>query len=51
MDTGVQRVWLGDLGGKVFWRKYHTKAGEEKSGLALLVQKSSVLVPVAAVVS
>jgi single-stranded DNA-binding protein len=32
------------LQGKVFWRKYHTKAGEEKSGLALLVQKCSVLV-------
>ena len=27
------------------WRKYHTKSGEEKSGLALLVQKGSVLVP------
>ena len=35
------------LQGKVFWRKYPTKAGEAKSGLALLVQKSSVLVPAA----
>jgi hypothetical protein len=33
------------LQGKVFWRKYVTKSGEEKSGLALLVQKASVLVP------
>jgi len=32
------------LQGKVFWRKYVTKSGEEKSGLALLVQKASVLV-------
>jgi single-stranded DNA-binding protein len=39
------------LQGKVFWRKYHTKAGEEKSGLALLVQKCSLLVSVAAEVS
>jgi hypothetical protein len=31
------------LQGKVFWRKYVTKSGEEKSGLALLVQKHSVL--------
>ena len=33
------------LQGKVFWRKYTLKSGEEKSGLALLVQKASVLVP------
>jgi single-stranded DNA-binding protein len=39
------------LQGKVFWRKYHTKAGEEKSGLALLVQKSSLLIPARAEVS
>jgi hypothetical protein len=31
------------LQGKAFWRKYHTKTGEERSGLALLVQKSSLL--------
>lgn len=31
--------------GKVFWRKYTTKGGEDKSGLALLVQKVSLLVP------
>lgn len=39
---------LGDtvlLHGKLFFRKYRTKAGEEKSGLALLVQKVSCLVP------
>ena len=35
----------GTLQGKVFWRKYHTQRGEEKSGLALLVQKSWQLVP------
>jgi hypothetical protein len=35
------------LQGKVFWRKYHTKSGAVKSGLALLVQKSSLLVPAA----
>ena len=33
------------LQGKIFWRKYHTKGGEDKSGLALLVQKGSVLIP------
>jgi hypothetical protein len=38
------------LQGKVFWRKYVTKSGEEKSGLALLVQKVSLLVPMAAAV-
>ena len=38
----------GTLQGKVFWRKYHTKAGEEKSGLALLVQKTWRLVPATA---
>jgi len=32
------------LQGKVMWRKYVTKSGEEKAGLALLVQKCSVLV-------
>ena len=42
---------LCTLQGKVFWRKYHTKSGEEKSGLALLVQKGSVLVPAAVEVS
>jgi hypothetical protein len=36
---------LGTLQGKVFWHKYHTPRGEEKSGLALLVQKSWRLVP------
>jgi hypothetical protein len=36
---------LCTLQGKVFWRKYHTRGGEEKSGLALLVQKGSVLSP------
>jgi len=35
------------LQGKVFWRRYQTKNGEEKSGLALLAQKGSVLVPAA----
>jgi single-stranded DNA-binding protein len=39
---------LGTLQGKVCWRKYHTKGGEEKSGLALLVQKSWRLVPATA---
>ncbi len=41
---------IGDvlmLQGKVFWRKYTTKSGEEKNGLALLVQKVSVLLPAA----
>ena len=33
------------LQGKIFWRRYHTKSGEEKSGLALLVSKGSLLVP------
>ena len=32
------------LQGKLFWRKYHTKDGTEKSGLALMVQKCTVLV-------
>jgi hypothetical protein len=36
---------LGLLQGKVFWRKYHTKSSEEKSGLALLVQKGTTLAP------
>ena len=35
---------LGTLQSKVFWRKYHTPRGEEKSGLALLVQKGWRLV-------
>lgn len=30
------------LQGKVFWRKYTTKSGVDKSGLALLVQKCTV---------
>jgi hypothetical protein len=41
---GEQQV--GDvvmLQGKVFWRRYRTKGGEEKNGLALLVQKCSLL--------
>ncbi len=33
------------LHGKLFWRRYHTKGGEEKSGLALLVHKCSCLLP------
>ena len=36
---------LAVLQGKLFWRKHLTKSGEEKSGLALLVQKVSVLTP------
>ena len=36
---------LCTLQGKVFWRKYHTQSGEANSGLALLVQKGSVLMP------
>jgi single-stranded DNA-binding protein len=39
------------LQGKIFWRKYHTKSGDDKSGLALLVHKGSVLVPAAVAVS
>jgi hypothetical protein len=39
---------IGTLQGKVFWRKYHTQGGEEKSGLALLVQKTWRLVPATA---
>jgi len=34
---------LAVLQGKLFWRKHLTKSGEEQSGLALLVQKVSVL--------
>ena len=33
------------LQGKLFWRKQVTASGAEKSGLALLVQKVSPLVP------
>jgi hypothetical protein len=36
---------LAMLQGKLFWRKHLTKSGEEKRGLALLVQKVSVLTP------
>jgi single-stranded DNA-binding protein len=39
---------MGDgvlLQGKIFWRKYVTKSGEEKSGPAILVNKGSLLVP------
>ena len=36
---------LAVLQGKLFWRKHLTKSGEEKSGLALLLQKVSVLTP------
>jgi len=33
--------------GKLFWRKHVTSSGAEKSGLALLAQKISVLAPAA----
>jgi single-stranded DNA-binding protein len=33
------------LHAKLFWRKYHTKDGQDKSSLALLVQRCSVLLP------
>lgn len=33
------------LHGKLFWRKYRTKSGEEKSGLALFVHRHSLLAP------
>jgi hypothetical protein len=36
---------------KVFWRKYTTKTGEEKNGLAMLVSKSSVLLSMAGATS
>jgi single-stranded DNA-binding protein len=39
------------LTGKMFWRKYHTKAGEEKSGLCLLVHKHTLLIPAQAEVA
>ena len=42
---------LALLQGKLFWRKHVTKRGAEKSGLALLVQKSSMLAPAPAEVT
>jgi single-stranded DNA-binding protein len=38
------------LQGKIFWWKYHTKNGVEKNGLALLVSRCSLLMPMAVAV-
>ena len=43
----LQSGALAMVQGKIFWRTHVTKNGEEKGGLAVLVQKSNLLVPAA----